>query len=237
MGRASTNPSSPHTRTVLIRVGTLAFLVLAGTLLGYKLGWFDYSHTLMHIAKLRRSSNIGMFLVGFVLAYGALTSFGLPGLPFNVAAGALFGSVVGGVLAWMGSMLGATAGYWLARTVGHNEVSRWVKRYKRVDVAVAEARDFGGMLRLRLVPVLPIGVVNFVGGLARSPFPSYLAATALGIIPSVAIYSYFSDSLVEGVGSGRKQALVSLIVASALLILLSFLPKIFRSRVQTYPEA
>ncbi|HEY4304206.1 MAG TPA: TVP38/TMEM64 family protein [Gemmatimonadaceae bacterium] len=233
MGRESPPSPPPRTRTVFIRIGGLALLLAVGTFTGYKLGWFDYSHTLQHIAKLRKSENLGLFVVGFVLVYGLLTSFGLPGLPFNVAAGALFGSVIGGVLAWIGSLLGATAGYWLARTVGHNEVSRWVKRYKRVDAAVAQARDFSGMLRLRLVPVLPIGVVNFVGGLAKAPFLAYLAATALGIIPSVVIYSYFADSLVEGVGSGRKQALVSLIIASTLLILLSLLPRLFRSRTAT----
>ena len=233
MGLASPAVTPPQTRTVLIRIGALALLLAVAALTGYKLGWLDYSHTLTHIAKLRRSENLGIFLVGFVLVYGALTSIGLPGLPFNVAAGALFGSVVGGVLAWMGSLLGASAGYWLARTVGHREVSRWVKRYKRVDAAVEQARNFSGMLRLRLVPVLPIGIVNFVGGLARAPFVAYIAATALGIIPSVIIYSYFADSLVEGVGSGRKQALVSLIIASSLLILLSLLPRLFRSRTES----
>jgi uncharacterized membrane protein YdjX (TVP38/TMEM64 family) len=237
MGLAQPVVSPPQTRTVLIRIGALALLLVVGTLAAYRLGWFDYSHTLSHIAKLRRSENLGLFLVGFVLAYGLLTSLGLPGLPFNVAAGALFGSVIGGVLAWMGSLLGGVAGYWLARTVGHREVTRWVKRYKRVDAAVDQGRNFSGMLRLRLVPVLPIGIVNFVGGLARSPFLSYLAATALGVIPSVIIYSYFADSLVEGVGAGRKQALVSLIIASTLLILLSLLPRFFRSRTDAASEA
>ena len=214
----------------MIRIGILALVLAAGMLIGYKLGWFDYKQTLSHIVKLRQSQNLGLFVVGFVIVYAVGTSFGLPGMPFNVAAGALFGSVVGGAMAWIASMLGATIGYWLARTVGHREVSRWLKRYKRIDAAVDQARHFSGMLRLRLVPVLPIGVVSFVGGLARSPFLRYLAATALGIIPSVIIYSYFADSLVEGVGTGRKQALVSLIIASALLILLSLLPRLFRSR-------
>lgn len=233
MRLASPTVSPPQTRTVFLRVGALALLLAVAALIGYKYGWFDYSHTLGHISKLRRSENLGLFLVGFVLVYGVLTSLGLPGLPFNVAAGALFGSVIGGLLAWMGSLLGAAAGYWIARTVGHKEVLRWVKRYKRVDAAVEQARNFSGMLRLRLLPVLPLGIVNFVGGLARAPFVAYIAATALDIIPSVIIYSYFADTLVEGVGSGRKQALVSLIIASALLILLSLLPRLLRSRDQT----
>jgi len=222
--------SPPRTRSALVRIGVLALVVAIGMLVGYKLGWFDYAHTLSHIEKLRRSENLGVFVVGFIVAYGIGTSLGLPGLPFNVAAGALFGSVIGGIIAWTASLLGAVIGYWLARTIGHKEVSRWLMRYQRVNAAIDQARHFSGMLRLRLVPVLPIGVVSFVGGLARAPFLRYLAATALGVIPSVIIYSYFADSLVEGMGTGRKQALVSLVIASALLILLSLLPRLLRSR-------
>jgi uncharacterized membrane protein YdjX (TVP38/TMEM64 family) len=232
MGLASTSRavSPPRTRTVLIRIGILALVLAIGMLIGYKLGWFNFTQTLSRIQQLRSSKNLGVFVIGFVAVYAIGTSLGLPGLPFNVAAGALFGSVVGATMAWTASMLGASAGYWLARTIGHKEVSRWVKRYRRIDAAVDQARHFTGMLRLRLIPVLPIGIVSFVGGLARSPFLRYLAATAVGIIPSVLIYTYFADSLIQGVGTGRKQALVSLVIASALLILLSLLPRLFRSR-------
>jgi uncharacterized membrane protein YdjX (TVP38/TMEM64 family) len=109
-------------------------------------------------------------------------------------------------------------------------VLRWLKRFKHVDAAVEQARDFAGMFRLRLIPVLPLGTINFVGGLARANFGAFLLATALGIIPSLAIYAYFADSLLEGVGSGRKDALTSLFVASTLLLLLSLAPKIVARR-------
>src|SRR4051812_45019742 len=100
MGLASSRPatSPAQTRTVLIRVGVLALVIAIGMLIGYKLGWFDYRHTLSHIEKLRRSENLGLFTVGFIVVYALGTSFGLPGLPFNVAAGALFGSVIGGTM-------------------------------------------------------------------------------------------------------------------------------------------
>jgi uncharacterized membrane protein YdjX (TVP38/TMEM64 family) len=161
---------------------------------------------------------------------------GSPAFPFNVAAGVLFGTVTGAALAWTGSMLGAISGYWLARAVGHNEVLRWIRRHRHIDAAVEQARDFPGMLRLRLVPLLPTGVVNFVGGLAKAHFGAYLAATAIGIVPSVVVYSYFADSLVKGVASGRMRALVSLGAACTLLILLTLLPRIVRSREHETPK-
>ena len=223
-------PGKASTRAALIRLGGLALILIVASFVGYRLGWFDYRHTLQHVARLRQSYSFAGFVVVFVVVYGVGTSLGVPGLPFTVAAGALFGTLLGTVLSWIGAMIGATVGYWIARTIGHDVVLRWVRRFRKVDGAVEEARDFDGMLRLRLIPVLPLGTVNFVGGLARTPFAAYAAATALGIIPSTAIYTYFADSLLEGVGSGHKDALVSLAIASVLLIVLSLAPRALRSR-------
>ena len=222
----------PSSRAALVRIGTLVGLLIAASLIGYRLGWFDYRHTLEHLARLRDGQSVAIFAVCFVLAYGFATALGIPGMPFTVASGALFGTLLGSIFAWMGALVGATIGYWVARTIGHDVVVRWLKRYKRANAAVDDARDFAGMLRLRLIPVLPLGTVNFVGGLARAPFLSYLLATAIGVIPSTIIYNYFADSLLEGVGHGRADAMRSLIIASVLLILLSLTPKVLNRKAR-----
>ncbi len=219
----------PSTRAALIRLGGLALILVVASVIGYELGWFDYRDTLRHVARLRGAYSFVVFAIGFVVAFGIGTSVGFPGLPFTVAAGVLFGTLVGSALSWIGTLIGATVGYWVARTVAHDTVVRWTARYRRVDAAVAEARDFDGMLRLRLLPVLPLGTANFVGGLADAPFGSYIAATAIGVIPSIVIYTYFADSFLEGVAMRRSNALSSIVISSVLLILLSLAPKLTRS--------
>jgi uncharacterized membrane protein YdjX (TVP38/TMEM64 family) len=214
----------------MLRIGALGLLLVVASLVGYELGWFDYRHTLEHVQRLRSGHGFAIFAIGFALVYGIGTSVGVPGLPFTVAAGALFGTLLGSTLSWIGAMIGASAGYWIARTVGHDVVVRWLKRFKRADAAVADASDFAGMLRLRLIPVLPLGTVSFVGGLAHAPFGSYAAATAIGVLPSTLIYTYFADSLLEGVGHRRAEALWRLGIASLLLILLSLTPRFFSHR-------
>ncbi|HTE45584.1 MAG TPA: TVP38/TMEM64 family protein [Gemmatimonadaceae bacterium] len=228
MQRARAGPRKiPSTRAALVRIGALVLVLAVASLVGYELGWFDYRHTFQHVARIRRSHTFVEFVIGFVLIYGLGTSLGVPGLPFTVVSGALFGTTLGSALSWCGALIGAAGGYWIARTVGHKVVTRWLERFKRVDAAVEQARDFTGMLRLRLIPVFPLGIMNFIGGLARAPFGSYLAATAIGVIPSTVIYTYFADSLLEGVGSGRREALQSLIIATVLLIIASLAPRMF----------
>lgn len=223
-----TAPRAANTRSALVRIGGLVAVLVLASFIGYKLGWFDYRHTLLHVARLRRSYGLGPFTIGFIVVYGLGAAVGMPALPFTVAAGVLFGMLLGSVLSWAGALVAAAIGYWTANRVARDVVLRWIRRYKRADAAVEDSRDFDGMLRLRLLPVIPLGVVNFVGGLARAPFWPYMAATAIGVIPATLIYCYFADSLLEGVGSGRAGALVSLGVSSALLILLSLAPRLMR---------
>lgn len=215
-------------RHPLVRLGGLAALVIVAWLVGHQLGWFDYRHAVEHINRIRQSHSLSAFVIELIVATAIGTAIGLPGLPFTVAAGVFFGTVLGAVLSWTGVMFGAVIGYWLARGIGHNEVLKWASRICRVNAAVEQARDFTGLLTLRLVPVFPVGTVNFIGGLARAKFGTYLAATAIGIAPAMIIYSYFADSLAEGVGPGRQRALSSLLISSALLIVLSLAPKLIR---------
>jgi uncharacterized membrane protein YdjX (TVP38/TMEM64 family) len=223
MRRSSTRP---RTREVFLRVAPLALLLIVTALAGYKFGWFDYRHALEHVERIRQKHSLFAFTIGFTIAIGIGTAVGVPGLPLMVAAGAVFGTLIGSMVSWCGALIGASIGYWLARTVGHDVITRWLKRFRRIDAAVAQARHFGGILRLRLIPVLPLGTVNFVGGLARAHFGAYLAATAIGILPAVVIYSYFADSLVERVGNGRADAFKSLVFSSVLLLLLSLVPRL-----------
>jgi len=217
----------PKTREMLLRVLPLALILLVAAIVGFRLGWFDYRHALEHVQRLRRGHSFVGFVVGFTFAVGFGTAIGIPGLPLMVAAGVVLGTVLGAIVSWLGALIGATIGYWVARTVGRDIVTRWVKRFRRVDAAMNDAKNFLGILRLRLIPVLPIGTVSFVGGLARANFLSYLAATAIGVLPAVAIYNYFADSLVERVGNGRADALKSLIISSCLLLALSLAPTIY----------
>ena len=210
-----------------MRVLPLAVLLLAATLVGYRLGWFDYHHALEHVQRIRRAHSFVGFAVGFTVAVGLGTAIGIPGLPLMVAAGVAFGGLIGAIVSWVGALISASIGYWIARTIGRDIITRWVKRFKRIDAAMRDAKHFLGVLRLRLIPVIPIGAVNFVGGLSRANFFSYLAATAIGVLPAVCIYNYFADSLVEGVANSRTDAFKSLILSSLLMLTLSLTPTIY----------
>src|ERR1043166_7212518 len=115
-------------RAALLRIGTLAGILVVTALIGWKLGWFGYRHTLEHVARLRRSHSFATFAIGFVVVYGVGSALGVPGMPFTVASGVLFGTLLGSALSWFGAMVGSVVGYWLARSIAHDVVLRWVHR-------------------------------------------------------------------------------------------------------------
>lgn len=210
-------------RVAVLRIGALAALVVVLTVAGYELGWFDARRVMAAIQHLQNGRDPLSVIAGFVVVATAATAVGFPALPFTVAAGALFGHLVGTLLAWGAAVAGSILGYGLARGVGRDAAGRWLAK-RRVGAAFTESASFRTLLYLRLVPVVPLSVVNFAAGLARTRIATYIAATAIGILPTTVVYAYFADSLVRGLQGARVHAYRDIGIASTLLLLLSLLP-------------
>jgi uncharacterized membrane protein YdjX (TVP38/TMEM64 family) len=160
----------------------------------------------------------------FVLAYIVVATFGLPATPFTLAGGILFGTALGSVLNWTGATLGATGTYLLARLLGGDALRGLLgSNAARLDLFTGDA-GFRTLFRLRLLPVIPFNALSLTAALSGIAIRPYVAATGLGILPGTVIYTYFAGSLVGGVSGASASARTNLIVASVLLLALSFLP-------------
>lgn len=103
------------------------------------------------------------------LAYGALYAAAvtvmLPASPLTLAAGVLFGPVVGVATVLVGATTGAVGAFGIARFIGRGPVERLTgRRARALDRFVAERGLIALLLLLRLVPVLPFSVLNLVAG-------------------------------------------------------------------------
>ena len=218
--RASTKRTR---RTVIIRIAILGALVLVLTIAGYALGWFNLARVTRTIAALQSGRNALAVALIFFVVYAATTAIGFPALPFTVAGGAIFGHVRGTLLSWAAATVGTMLGYLLARSIGRETARRWIAK-RKVGAALTQSTSFLTLLRLRLVPVIPLSVVNFAAGLARTRFGVYVAATAIGILPVTIVFTYFADSLMRGLEGARTHAYWDVAIASAVLMAMSLLP-------------
>lgn len=226
-GARSRATSKRTRRVVIIRIAALAALVVVLTVAGYALGWFDVARVTRTITELQSGRNALAVAAIFFAVYAIATAIGFPALPFTVAGGAIFGHVKGTLLSWAAATVGAMLGYLLARGIGRETARRWIAK-RKMGAALTESTSFLTLLRLRLVPVIPLSVVNFAAGLARTRFDVYVAATAIGVLPATVVFTYFADSLMRGLQGARTHAYWDVAIASTVLMAMSLLPLIVK---------
>lgn len=164
----------------------------------------------------------------FVGAYTLAAALNFSGLVLTLLGGAVFGFGWGALLNILGANLGATAAFWLARRLGRDGLRAFFgDRLTGLD-RLTEQAGFAWLLRLRLIPVVPFNLLNFTSGLTALPWRTYAAATALGILPGTLIYTFFADAMLAGSREATRSAFVRVLIAGALLVLLSFLPAVAR---------
>lgn len=171
--------------------------------------------------------------IAFLVVYTAVCGVGLPGLLLTLSGGALFGTFPGTLYNWVGATLGASIAFGLSRKLGRDYAERILGKstlFKKFD-GITARHGFHAVLTLRLIPICPFNGINLGAGISKIEFRDFLIATAIGILPSTFIYTYFADSLLSGVVEAKREAFRSVLTAGTLLVLLSFLPTLYRRYV------
>ena len=166
--------------------------------------------------------------IGFILIYGIGCVLALPGSLLTLCGGAIFGVAWGTIYNILASNLGATLAFLMARYFGRDFISRFMKgRVEAFDEKVA-SHGFRFIFTLRLIPLIPFNGLNLGSGLSKIKYRDYLLGSVLGMLPGTFIYTYFADALLKGATGSGKRAYINLIIASALLILISLVPTLYK---------
>lgn len=130
--------------------------------------------------------------VVFFLLYAFFTVLFLPGFILTVGAGAIFGLVGGFVAVSLGSTMGAALAFLLGRFLARGAIERKVagnSKFSAIDAAVAQ-KGWKIVFLTRLSPVFPFNLINYAYGLTRIPFPHYVLASWIGMMPGTLLYVY-----------------------------------------------
>ena len=152
------------------------------------------------------------FPLAFLGAHIVATVFPFPRTAFTLAAGLLFGPVLGIPLAVTAATISAVIALLLVRAAGW-QLSRLV-RHPRVDSLDARLRERGwlAVLSMRLIPALPFSVVNYAAGASAVRVLPYTLATLIGLLPGTAAVVILGDALTGNVNP--LLVLVSICTAS-----------------------
>ncbi|MEH6702592.1 FAD-dependent oxidoreductase, partial [Parasphingorhabdus sp.] len=125
----------------------------------------------------------------FFLVYVVTTAASLPGaLILTLAAGALFGVLVGTIIVSFASSIGATIAFLSSRYLFRDAVkSRFGDRLKAIDRGVEKDGPFY-LLTLRLVPVFPFFLINLLMGLTAIKARTFYIVSQIGMLLGTLVY-------------------------------------------------
>jgi uncharacterized membrane protein YdjX (TVP38/TMEM64 family) len=148
------------------------------------------------------AANFALAALAYVGVYVAAVAFSFPGAVFlTLAGGFLFGALSGTLLTVLGATVGATLIFLFARRIfGADALDRMGPKARALGEGIRRnAASY--LLVLRLVPLFPFFLVNLVPAFVGVKLATYVATTAIGILPGTAVFS------LAGAGLGEVLAL------------------------------
>lgn len=162
----------------------------------------------------------------FIIVYAAGCVVALPASVFVVAAGFVWGWLLGGIYSLIGGMIGACASFFMGRFIGEGLLDR----FGSIGRAVAKQLDHAGfksLLIIRNVPGIPFAVLNYGAGVAGARFRDFFWSTLIGIVPSMFVFTYCADALFNG-SMTEGDAFKRLLIVCGLMLTMIFLPMLVR---------
>mgnify|MGYP003932788103 FL=1 len=169
----------------------------------------------------------------FMVLYALATVSFFPGSVLTLLGGALFGPVLGTFYNLTGATLGALLAFLIARYLASDWVEQKTTGRARTLVKGVEAEGWRFVAFVRLVPLFPFNLLNYLLGLTRIPFLQYVIASYVFMIPGAIAYTYLGYAGRE-VAAGSEGLIQKGLIAMALLAVAGFLPRLV-SRLRQHP--
>lgn len=177
--------TSPRTRLAI-----LALLLIVAAIVAFTVGTPSRSS----IRDTVDSAGVAGPLV-YAGIYIALTVLLVPGVLLTAAGGAVFGIAAATALTVVSATIAAWISFVIGRRLGRDQVQQITgKRMETLDGWIGR-NGFVAVLYVRLIPLIPFNVLNYVAGVTAVRTRSYVLGTFVGIIPGTYAYTALGGSL------------------------------------------
>lgn len=168
-------------------------------------------------------------VIAFIAVYIGAVALSMPGaVILTIAGGFLFGTTAGTVYVNIGATAGATLAFLIARyLLGARLQDRYRDQLSTFNRELAQ-NGARYLLTVRLIPVFPFFLINFLSGLTAIPVRTFIWTTSLGIMPASAVFAYAGRRLgeIESLAGILSKEMATALVFLALLALLPALMKL-----------
>ncbi len=141
----------------------------------------------------------------FAGVYALATVAAIPGSALTIAAGALFGSVVGTVTVIFGATTGAALCFLIARYFARDAITASLEKNEKF-LKLDKLTEKNGAIIVaftRLVPIFPFNLLNYGFGLTGVPFRTYVLWSFLCMLPGTILYVVGTDAVTTAIEERR----------------------------------
>ncbi|MCP4898985.1 MAG: TVP38/TMEM64 family protein [bacterium] len=157
--------------------------------------------------------------VVFIAIYAIAVVAAVPASVLTLAAGAMFGSVLGVATVSIASTLGAALAFAVSRWFARESVARWLSKNERFTALDRMTAEHGAIVVAitRLVPIFPFTLLNYGFGLTGVRFQTYVLWSWVCMLPGTVLYVVGADAVTRSLAEGQVPwMLVGIVVAMAI---------------------
>ena len=161
----------------------------------------------------------------FIAIYALFTVAFFPGSILTLVGGAMFGPVLGTLYNLTGATLGATIAFLISRYLAADWIAEKAKGRGQQLIEGVESEGWRFVAFVRLVPLFPFNLLNYLLGLTRIPLPHYVLASFLFMLPGAIAYTWLGYVGREA-AAGSEGLIQKGLMALALLAVVTFIPRV-----------
>jgi uncharacterized membrane protein YdjX (TVP38/TMEM64 family) len=135
------------------------------------------------------STNPILVIFLFFISYIIVTGLSLPGAAIlTLAAGAIFGLLIGVIIVSFASSIGATLAAFFSRYLFRDSIEKKFKDKLKIINHGIETQGHFYLFTLRLIPLFPFFVINLVMGLTKMKLKTFYLVSQIGMLLGTIVY-------------------------------------------------
>lgn len=178
-------------------------LILVILVLNHIFGWSEYIGNINNLKKLDEmvENNLSVALALYMgLTIVGCVALALPGITFAIAAGLLFGPLLGTIACSVATTIGAMLAFIAGRFFLKDSIKPAAMKNKYLKKWLFDESGNNEIFILmitRLVPLFPYNLQNFAYGVTDIKFMTYSVCSLLFMLPGTAMYTVGTAGLAD----------------------------------------
>lgn len=166
-------------------------------------------------------------IIAYILLFTFLPTFFVPVTVLAISAGAVFGLWQACLYTFIGSFLNSTLTFVISKYFAYDlvndyAISKYNVEYKKLKENTKGKKGFILILVLRLLPIAPFTLLNYLSGAVGCDYKTFITSTLLGIIPGIFCYTNIGANAIHGFS---PQLVISISILLVFLILTTVVAK------------